>query len=141
VEAVSVETIGSGIKTALATVTDIVRVFAPGEIPDSIPETPCAIILPGEIEYDQTFTNRATTIYHFRILILITKQDQPSAINRMLDYTDNTGADSIRAALYTDKTLNSSCDDCRLERNTGPGWTEWGGTRYMSTEFELWAIK
>jgi len=136
---VGLEAIGNGIKTRLETITGL-RVFAPNELPDTITETPCALIIPDEIEYDITFLSRKSIRAHFRIIILVTKQDSPSALNAILDYADITGTYSVRAAIYGDSTLNSSADDCRVERCLGAGNTTWGGHTYLSTEFEIWAI-
>ena len=78
----SLETIGNGIKTRLATISGL-KVFAPNELPDSINQLPAALILPGETSYDATFDDKAD--YRFRIIIVATKQDAPSALNRLLD--------------------------------------------------------
>ncbi len=130
----SLETIGSGIKTRLETITGL-KVFAPNELPDSINQFPAALILPGTTEYHAMFSGDAN--YVFRIIILFTKQDQPSALNKLLDYIELTGTYSVKAAIDADRTLNASADDCKLTRNLGIGVTSWGGYNYLSTEFTL----
>lgn len=129
------EAIGSGLKTRLQTISDIAIVFAPNEIPDSIPALPCAIILPAHTDYDSTFSGEYDC--EFRILILLAKPDLPSALNRILDYANPSGSDSVRAAINGDNTLGSSADDCQVTSNSGAGFTTWGGTQYLSTEFEI----
>lgn len=129
-----VEAIGTGIKTNLETITAL-RVFAPNELPDTIPELPCAIIMPPTIDYDVTFTD--SNDYMFRIILLFSKQDSPSALNRLADYTEPTGTYSIVAAIDADNTLDSSADDSRIINNTGAGVTIWGGHPFLSTEFDL----
>ena len=129
-----VESIGTGIKTRLATISGL-RVFAPNQLPDTIPELPCAIIMPPTIEYDTTFTD--SNDYVFRIILLFSKQDSPSALNKLMDYTEPTGTYSIVAAIDGDNTLNSTADDSRITTNTGAGVTVWGGQPFLSTEFEL----
>ncbi len=133
-----VEAVGGGIATRLETITGL-RVFAPNELPDTIPELPCAIILPPLIDYDITFTDNES--YIFRIIVLFSKQDSPSALNRLADYTEPTGTYSIQAAIYGDNTLNGTADDSQLTTNSGAGVTVWGGYPFLSTEFELlvWA--
>ena len=130
----SLETIGNGIKTRLQTISGL-KVFAPNELPDSINQFPCALILPGETHYHAMMSGDAD--YIFRVLVLFTKQDAPSALGKMLDYIELTGTYSVKAAIEGDRTLNSSADDVRVDRNLGIGFTSWGGYNYLSTEFQI----
>ena len=130
-----IESIGAGIKTRLETISGL-RVFAPDELPDTINSFPSVVILPGETVYQSAFD--ADTSYNFRIILLMTKQDQPSALESMLDYLEPTGASSIRAAIDGDKTLNSSADTCVVISNSGIGSTVWSKTPYLSSE---WLVK
>ena len=131
------ETIGTGLKTTLNGITSL-QVYSPAELPDSI-NPPCAVILPGETIYDVDFN--ADYDCFLRLIILIAKQDQPSAINKILDYIEPTGTSSIVAAVKADVTLNSSCAASKVIRNSGVGFTIWGGVNYISTEFliQIWA--
>ncbi len=135
------ETIGTGIATRLKTITGL-KVFAPNELPDSINSFPAALILPGETSYDAAFqrTYRDAS-YIFRVIILVTKQDSPSALNSLLDYIEVTGTYSVKAAIEADSTLNGSADDCRVSKNLGIGAMVWGGITYLSTEFEILVMK
>lgn len=128
-----IEAIGLGIKTRLNTIAGL-RVYAPSELPDSL-ELPCALILPGVSDYATAYDLGYDLTY--RIVICISKQDTPSAFNAILDYIEAVGAKSIFAAIDADRTLNASCDTCKLQRNLGVGNTVWGGIVYLSTEFEL----
>lgn len=130
----SLEAIGSGIKTRLETIPGL-KVFAPNALPDAINQFPAALILPGETNYNAMFSGDAN--YVFRVIILITKQDTPSALGKLLDYIELTGTYSVKAAIETDSTLNGSADDSRVSRNLGIGATVWGGYSYLSTEFLL----
>jgi len=132
------ETIGAGIKTRLETISGL-TVFAPDELPDSINSFPVAVILPGETVYQSAFD--ADTGYNFRVILLMTKQDQPSALESMLDYIEPTGTSSVRAAINGDKTLNSSADTCVVISNSGIGSTIWAGSVYLSSEWliQAWA--
>ncbi len=133
----SLETIGLGIKARLETITGL-KVFAPSELPDSINQFPAALILPGETNYNSTFSGDAD--YRFRVIMLITKQDSPSALGKLLDYIELTGTYSVKAAIEADSTLAGAADDLRVSRNLGIGVTVWGGYTYLSTEFsvEVW---
>ena len=133
------ETIGDGLATRLKTISGL-RVYAPKELKDSLSQFPCALILPGETTYKIEFSSTFSS-YTFRILLLFTKQDQPSAINKMLDYIEVTGDYSVVAAIYGDSTLGGAADDCIVRRNLGIGGITWGGYVYLGTEFEVevWA--
>ena len=130
-----VESRGSGIKTRLATISALKAVYAPNELRDTYNSFPCAIIMPGETNFDQSFDGAYTS--RWRIIVLISKQDTPSALNKLMNYMEPTGTNSIKAALYGDRTLNSSADDCELDRNLGYGTMIFGGITYLSTEFDL----
>ncbi len=129
------EAIGDGIKTRLATISALKDVYAPKELRDSYNSFPCAIIMPGETEYDQTFAGMYTS--RWRIIVMISKADTPSALNKLMNYMEPTGTNSIKAALYADSTLNSSADTCELDLNLGYGVMTFGGITYLSTEFDL----
>ena len=128
-----IEAIGDGIKTRLNTIAGL-RVYAPKELPDTL-ELPCALILPGISEYATAYDLHYDLT--FRIVICVAKQDTPSAFNDILDYIEAVGAESVFAAIDADRTLNASCNTCKLQRNLGVGSTAWGAIVYLSTEFEL----
>ncbi|MBA7602019.1 hypothetical protein ES703_09104 [subsurface metagenome] len=130
-----IETIGTGIKTRLQTISALRKVYAPNELRDSINSFPSAIIMPAPTDYDQSFDGLFKTLW--RIIVLISKQDTPSALNKLIDYMEPTGTNSIKAAIYGDCTLNGTADDCELQRNLGFGFMAFGGINYLSTEFEL----
>jgi len=67
----------------------------------------------------------------------MTKQDSPSAFNKIYDYIEPTGTSSVLAKIEADLTLGGTCDTCRVIRNSGMGATNWGGITYLSTEFEI----
>ena len=129
-----IEAIGTGIKTRLQTISKL-RVFAPNEIPDSISDFPAAVILPSSTTYNMDFD--ASPDYTFRIIVFLTIQDKPSALNKLMDYIEPTGTYSVIAAIEGDRTLDSTADDCQVKSNSGFGAIPWGGHIYLGTEFEL----
>jgi len=132
----SIEAIGSGIKTRIATITSIQRVYAPNELPEAINEFPCAVVMHTGTEYGVTMGG-ATDQHDFSIKIFVTNQDQPSAFNRILDFLTRTGSDSVVAAIRADATLNGSASDVTVLTNAGQGVITWGGVQYLGTEFTL----
>tara|TARA_Y100000310_G_scaffold233159_1_gene236005 strand:+ start:917 stop:1333 length:417 start_codon:yes stop_codon:yes gene_type:complete len=134
----TIEDIGSGIKTRLETITGLL-VFAPNELPESVPDTPCAMIMPPGVEYNSTFGGASEMT--FRLLLLVAKGDQPEALNKLMDYLDVSGALSIKTAIEGDNTLNSQADSSQVLSASGAGVIMWGGYPYLGTEFTLIAYK
>jgi len=132
----SVETIGDGIKTRLETISALKRVYASDELPDSLNRFPCAVIMPSEITYQTTFTDIEPFII-FRIIVIVSKQNQPSALSKLLDYIAESGTNSVLAAINADSTLDSSASGCILDSNSGFGAIPWGNINYLGTEFNL----
>lgn len=132
------EEIGDGIATLLDTIHGL-RVFATKELPDTVNQFPAALIMPGETEYVTTFSSDDAD-YNFRIILLFSKADQPSAISKMLDYIAVSGDKSIVEAIHEDKTLDGQAQTSKVTRNLGIGNTIWGGVVYLSTEFlvQIW---
>lgn len=133
------EAIGTGLKVNLGNISSLNAIYAPNQVPDTIPITPCAVILPGATDYLVALGGDAFNVV-MRVLILITKQDQPSAMNKILDYIDPTGSESVRKVIQDDPTLDSSCDDSYVVSSTGAGFTTWNGTPYLSIEFEVMCL-
>ena len=132
----SIEAIGSGIKTNLATITSLQRVYAPNELPESINEFPAAVVMHTGTNYGVTMGG-ACDRHDFTVKVFVTNQDQPSAFAKILDYTARTGSDSVVAAIRADTTLNSSASDVTVMTNAGQGVITRGGIQYLGTEWTL----
>ena len=134
----SVESIGSGIKTNLGNVTGLKRIYASNELPEVVNEFPAAVIQHVGTEYYQTMGRDSSHDKHqFKVKVFLTNQDQPSAFNRLLDFLTKTGSDSIVQKLMADSTLNGSASDITVVSNTGQSIIPWGGVDYLGTEFDL----
>ncbi|MAH45854.1 hypothetical protein CMI37_08485 [Candidatus Pacearchaeota archaeon] len=134
------EAVGTGLKTVLSDISGL-RIFAPNELPDGIPELPCCLILHAGTKYNQSFGGTSSKQQHrFRVKIALTKQDTPSAFNKILDYLDITGSYSVYAKIEADTTLDGSCSDSWVIEDTGQGGFVWGGVTFLGTEFlvEAW---
>ncbi len=108
--------------------------YAPDELPVAINDGfPVGLILLGETEYYQDFVNDLSVI--FRVLVLVSKQDQPSELIKLLPFIETTGTSSILSILALNSDLWGEADDSQIIKNTGLGVTEWGGHKYISTEF------
>ena len=131
--------IGNGLKERLQTIHAL-RVFSTKELPDSINQFPTALILPGETAYVTTLSSNDAD-YEFRVILLFSKQDMPSAISKMLPYMAASGDKSVVAAIHGDRTLDGNAEDCKVTLNHGVSSLAWGGVAYLSTEFtvQVWA--
>jgi len=122
----SLEAVGAGLAVILENISDL-RVYAPAELPGSLNEFPCALILHAGTTYNVAMgSGDATQEHRFRVKLAVTEQDLPSALSKLLDYLDNTGTSSVRAVINADPTLNSTCNTAWVESNTGQGGFMWG---------------
>ena len=128
--------IGKAIKTNLQTITGL-SVYSPDNLPVEINTTPSAIILPSWIKYEETYD--ANMEITFRLFLMIAKQDQPTSLSILTPYLDISGAKSIRAALYIDRSLGGY-GDMKLNWVHGVGTTQWGSAAFLSSEFEIYVI-
>lgn len=135
----SMENISDGLKTRLKTIKGL-KVYATKELPDSVNQFPAALILPGETAYGTTL-NSTDGDYNFRVILLFSKQDTPSAISKMLPYLADSGKQSVVAAIQGDRTLDNNAEDVKVTTNLGISSLAWGGVPYLSTEFAVlvWA--
>ena len=134
----SVEAIGTGIKTNLGGVTSLKRIYACNELPETVNEFPAAVIQHVGTDYYQTMGLDSSHSKHaFKVKVFLTNQDQPSAFNKLLDFLAKTGDDSIVQKLMADSTLNGSASDITVVSNTGQSIIPWGGVDYLGTEFDL----
>ncbi|MAH50252.1 hypothetical protein CMI37_30810 [Candidatus Pacearchaeota archaeon] len=133
----TIEAMGTGLKTRLATIAQLgSNIWAPNEIEAKAPSVfPFAIILQGAVTYHNTFAN--AIIVQFRAIILFGLAHQPSSLNRLIDYTERSGGQSVYAAIDADKTLGGAADFAVVNSNTGTGSTFYAGQNYLSTEFAI----
>jgi len=134
----SVEAIGTGIKTNLGGVTSLKRIYACNELPETVNEFPAAVIQHVGTDYYQTMGLDSSHDKHdFKVKVFLTNQDQPSAFNKLLDFLTKTGDDSIVQKIMADRTLNRAASDVTVVSNTGQSIIPWGGVDYLGTEFDL----
>ena len=131
--------IGDGLKIRLETIRGL-RVHSTKELPDSINQFPSAVILPGETTYVTSLRSNDSD-YNFRVILLFSKQDTPSAISKMLPYLAPSGEKSVVEAIHGDRTLDGNAEDVKVVSNRGISSLTWGGTAYLATEFlvQVWA--
>lgn len=132
----TIKGMGEGIKDNLvAEISDLKEVYAPHEIPATVNSFPSAVILLSETEYDETMGGLTSCV--FRLFILTGNQDQPNALNILIDYAEDSGDNSIREAVIVDITLGGNADEVWCARNLGQGSMAIGGTTYYAMEFVI----
>lgn len=131
-----VETIGAALAVRLETISGL-RVYAPAELPQSLNEFPCALIMVPAISYHDTHGGASYMTLDFRVILALTNQDQPDKLNKLLDYVEPTGSSSFVYAIEGDKTLGSTASDAIVFSNSGAGFVSWGGMTLLGTTFEV----
>ena len=134
---VSIEEAGNGIKDLIDDIADpyIRQIMAPTDLSNSPNAYPCVLIIPGNINYEQC--HDALGLVSYRILVLASAPDTKTGIDRLLPLMELTGANSIYARLAADKTLNGKAKTSFIRSCSGVGYTDWNGTSYLSTEFNI----
>ena len=87
-----------------------------------------------EGEFDKTF-GRGMDELSVRCLLLISRATDKQGQAKLNAYLSGSGAKSIKAALFADRTLGGSCDDSHVVRFTGYGQFEHAGITYYGAEF------
>ena len=136
----ALEAAGTGLKTVLANTiqtNDPVYarvIYAPNELPNSIPVFPSILILQSVSE-PVTFSTQVEVT--FLVVIIMGRQDTPSSANKMIDYIEQTGNYSVYAAVASDRTLNGGAESSEVLNNSGLVTYRWGRDEYLATIFEV----
>ena len=135
----SIETIGDGIKANLQNISRVkASIYAPKELPDNIPDDEFILIMHRGTDFDQSGGgSNSIDVHQFVLLVGVSRQDQPSAMTRVLPYLEKTGDTSIRAKLLADTTLGGVAQEIINIRTEGQGGFTWGGVPYLGTRVEF----
>lgn len=132
----SIATIRDGLKTRLATVTGLT-------VYDTMPDDvypPCAIVgMPSRIAYDVTFRTAVARI-DIPIRILAGRVLEAQAQDTLDGYVSADGANSLRAALDNDPTLNGAAHTARITEARDYGVYTVGDVPYLGVELNCEVI-
>lgn len=132
-----IDSIVAGIKTRLETISGLTVYLEP---PESVRQTPCAIILPSTGNYDESMDG--STLHTVIITVLVSKgQGYAEAQDELREYMAITGGSSIRGAINGDIDLGSAVDWSRIVRYYDYGGHEYAGEQYLGVRFELQAYE
>lgn len=126
----TIQDIREGLATNLATVSGL-RTAA--DIPDN-PNPPVAVVMLNSIVYDEAFA-RGVSRYNFTVTVIVGRASDRIA-QRSLNAYASMGAQSIKAAIESDKTLGGNAYDVRCESLSNIGAISLQGeTQYLAADF------
>jgi len=120
----------TGIKNNLATISGLrVSDFQPDNI-----NPPVAIVFPISVDYDDTF-QRGMQTYTFVVQVIVGRVSERTSQNSIDSYCASTGANSIKLAVESNKTLSGKAFDLRVTDMRNYGELTVGDVNYLSAEF------
>lgn len=128
----SVTAIRVGLAANLATITGL-RTSA--TTPDS-PNPPIAIVSVESISFD-TAMGRGMDTYTFTVLCIVGRVDERSAQNKLDAYCNPTGAQSVKTAIESNRTLAGACFDLRVTDLRNYGDLVIADSTYLAAEFRV----
>ena len=105
----TVSQLRAGLATNLATISGL-RTSA--LIPDA-PQPPIAVVIPDSISYDTAF-KRGMDTYEYTITVIVGRQSDRTAQSSLDGYCNPTGAQSIKTAIESDRTLGGTAQSLRV---------------------------
>jgi hypothetical protein len=128
----------TAIRTALANnLGTISGLRTAAEIPD-LPNPPIAVVSLDSVTYDQAFAKGLTT-YNFSITVIVGRSAEREA-QRKLDGYISPGANSVKNAIESDKTLGGNAYDCRVVSMNSVGSVTISDTTYLAADFSVTVI-
>jgi hypothetical protein len=128
----------TAIRTALANnLGTISGLRTAAEIPD-LPNPPIAVVSLDSVTYDQAYA-KGMTNYNFTVTVIVGRSAEREA-QRKLDGYISAGANSIKNAVESDKTLGGNAYDCRVVSMNSVGSVTISDTTYLAADFSVTVI-
>lgn len=128
----SLSALRAGIATRLATISGL---RTASTMPDN-PNPPIAIVIPNNIDYHTAFAKGMQT-YGFTVILIVGRVDERTAQNKLDGFVSSTGANSVKLAIESDKTLGGVAFDCIVTEMRNYGQLSVGEVVYLSSEFSV----
>lgn len=128
----TVTQIRAALATNLATVSGL-RTSA--LIPDA-PQPPIAVVIPDNITYDTAF-GRGLDTYEYTVTVIVGRQSDRTAQGSLDGYCNPTGAQSIKTAIESDKTLGGVAQTLRVTNMKTYGSMTIADTVYLIADFSV----
>jgi hypothetical protein len=129
----SVVTLRAALATALGTVSGL---RSSATVPDN-PRPPIAVVVPERIEYDLN-ARRGADRYFFTVTVIVGRADDRTAQNRLDGFI--VGAQSVKKAIETDRTLGGAADTCRVVEMRNYSSMPVGEVVYLAAQFVVEVI-
>lgn len=126
----SITELRAGIKNNLATISGL---RTSDYQPDNV-NPPIAIVFPVSVNYDETF-HRGMQTYTFAVQVIVGRVSERTGQSTIDSYCSSTGANSIKLAIESDKTLAGKAFDLRVTDMRNYGELLVGEVNYLSAEF------
>jgi hypothetical protein len=128
----------SQIRTRLAAnLATIPGLRTAAEVPD-LPNPPIAIVALNNVSFDRAYANGMTS-YTFVITAIVGRAAEREA-QRKLDAYISPGANSVKNAVESDKTLGGYAYDCRVVSMDSVGSLTISDTTYLAADFTVTVI-
>ena len=127
----SIAAIRAGLGANLSTIRGL-RVAE--TVPDQV-NPPVAVVSLSSVAYDGALAGGLTT-YSFTVTVIVGRMSERTA-QRTLDTYISPGTGSIKTAVESDRSLNGSAFDCRVEGLTNVGSVTIGDITYLAADFAV----
>lgn len=128
----AIEDLRDGLATNLRTISGL-RVSA--DLPEQV-NAPMAVVGLQSVVYNQSFAN-GLVLYNFEVSLLAARASERWAQKRLDDYTSSSGAESVKVAIESDKTLSGNAYDVRVTEMGAIGTVSLDDSIYLTATFTV----
>lgn len=126
----------TGIRAGLATTIGTIKGLRTAAVIPEDPKPPIAVVLAPTMTYDAAF-GRGMDTYSFPVMVIVGRVSDRTAQQSLDAFCSPVGAFSVKAAICSDPTLGSSCQNARVTEMTNYGSVTIGDVEYLSAEFTV----
>jgi hypothetical protein len=127
-----ITTIRQKLATNIGTVTGL-RTSA--ELIDN-PSPPIALVNLDSVDYHQAFQN-GTTIMNFTVSLIVGRSAERTMQRKLDAYLSPTGAQSVKAGIESNRSLDGACDDLVVSAASSIGSITINDQTYLAAEFQI----
>ena len=100
------------------------------------PSPPIALVNLNTIDYHQAFQN-GTTILNFQVSLIVGRSAEREAQRKLDAYLAPTGAQSVKAGVESNRSLDGNCDDLIVSSANAIGSITINDQTYLAAEFTI----
>jgi hypothetical protein len=128
----SISGIRAGLASNLGTISGL---RTSTEIPDQA-SPPIAIVNLQSIDYHNAMINGMTN-FVFTIQVIVGRAAEREAQRRLDEYSEPSGARSVKSAIESDKSLNGNCQTLIVDSMPSVGSLQMNDQTYLAAEFSV----